>query len=467
MANYFGITDPGQMRDNNEDTFLAEPLKGNPYIIACVIDGVGGYEGGEVAASIAREVLLQKLSGPLPEPIAVMQQALAAANEKIYAEKQQSRKNDQMACVLTMALVDMEKNTFFYAHIGDTRLYLLRDESLVKITKDQSFVGFLEDTGRLTEKDAMTHPKRNEINKALGFDAQLPLQNEHIETGESPFLPGDALLLCTDGLTDMIGSRDIAAVLSKKTTLEEKGTELVAAANKAGGKDNITVVLVQHAKAATPMKAATAVKKKGGPKKGIGIEKNVVAQTPVAEIPKKENRRGPAGLLGLLCLLLLAALGWSLWQLYGKKNEKALAVIPTTLAASPEQQSLQQAINNAASDTVLLTLFAKEGKLILSDTLLINRDTLHLAGNGIILQRDTALTEGAVALQLSPQCKYISLHNASFAGFDVAVLAADGQALHLKNIQFQNCRMPLVYQFAAEAVSGSFAIPAAVDSLPR
>jgi len=261
--NYFGITDTGRQRDNNEDNFIAEPIS-SALIAACVIDGVGGYEGGEVAAAIARDSILKALSRGTGEMFVAMKNAFGSANEKIYQEKLDGDKNKDMACVLTLALVDVPNNKFYYAHVGDTRLYLLRDNTFIKLTKDQSFVGFLEDTGRLTEEAAMTHPKRNEINKALGFDPNIPFNSDYIETGESPFLPGDAILLCSDGLTDMINSSEITSILLKNTGLQQKGQELIEAANNAGGKDNITVVLVQNNKKAVKQKATkpVVVKKK-------------------------------------------------------------------------------------------------------------------------------------------------------------------------------------------------------------
>ncbi|MBD0284114.1 MAG: protein phosphatase 2C domain-containing protein, partial [Flavisolibacter sp.] len=126
-ANYFGITDTGRMRDNNEDAFIAEKVLDNRFIMACVIDGVGGYEGGEVAAAIARQTLLQYFSVLSGDVLTMMREAMLAANEKIYAEKLQNRKLQHMACVVTMALADIKNNRFYYAHVGDTRLYLLRD----------------------------------------------------------------------------------------------------------------------------------------------------------------------------------------------------------------------------------------------------------------------------------------------------------------------------------------------------
>ena len=125
--NYFGITDTGRQRDNNEDTFIAEPVFNNELIAAGVIDGVGGYEGGEVAAAIAQENILQSFSGAAGEMITSMKTAFEVANRKIYQEKINGDKNKDMACVLTLALVDIPNNKLYYAHVGDTRLYLLRD----------------------------------------------------------------------------------------------------------------------------------------------------------------------------------------------------------------------------------------------------------------------------------------------------------------------------------------------------
>ena len=244
--NFFGITDTGKVRDNNEDAFIAKKVMDNRFIIACAIDGVGGYSGGEIAAEIARDSIFANFDHPTGDLIAAMKASFILANKKIFAEKLQTKEHNKMACVLTLAVVDVENNQFHYAHVGDTRLYLLRDSSLVKVSKDHSFVGFLEDSGRIDEAAAMKHIKRNEINKALGFGKEIEIQDDYIETGTSPFLPGDLLLLCSDGLTDMVNKEAITGILNNGTTLEERAKQLVALANKNGGKDNITVVLVQN-----------------------------------------------------------------------------------------------------------------------------------------------------------------------------------------------------------------------------
>jgi len=147
---FFGLTDTGKQRQNNEDTFIAELTADNKFIIACVIDGVGGYSGGEIAAALARESILRRLDKPSGEIIPMIIDCFNLANEKIIQEKQSFKEHDNMACVSTLAIVDIERNQFYFGHVGDTRLYLVRDHSLVKISHDQSFVGFLEDSGRLS-----------------------------------------------------------------------------------------------------------------------------------------------------------------------------------------------------------------------------------------------------------------------------------------------------------------------------
>ena len=245
---FFGLTDKGRVRENNEDAVLAQSLAGG-RILAGAIDGVGGYNGGEVAAAIAKEVVAEQVSkAGNADWTKVLSNAFIAANDRIYAEKQQRKDMADMSCVLTVAVIDPTQNKLWYAHVGDTRMYLLRDGSLIKISKDHSFVGFLEDSGRITEEAAMKHPKRNEINKALGFGGDIRLQADYIETGESPFLPGDVLLFCSDGLTDMLGSDEIKAVLQTDESLKQKCSRLIALANEHGGKDNITAVIVQHPK---------------------------------------------------------------------------------------------------------------------------------------------------------------------------------------------------------------------------
>ena len=454
--NYFGITDTGKMRDNNEDDFIAEKILKDRYIMGCVIDGVGGYEGGEVATQIARETILHYLSIPSGDIVTMMKEALTMANEKISQEKLKNSGHENMACVVTMAIADVKNRKFYYAHVGDTRLYLFRDNSLVKITKDHSFVGFLEDSGRLSEEEAMNHPKRNEINKALGFTMMMKADEEFIETGESPFLPGDILLLCSDGLSDMISSDQMVSILSNTDPLNVKAKELIALANNAGGKDNITVVLVQNTDKPLKQKATKpAVIKKNEPRQSDEpvIEKKEIAFDP-AKIPRRRSR-GLIRFLTVCCGLLLGALAWSFFKWRPLNNTVQNSGIVTQLNA--QEKKLADTINLFTTTTLLVSDSLFTQPVILSDTLFIQNDSLYILGNGnFVVRADTSFR--GPAFMLAPGCQYILLENIVFENFDVALLAQN-KSLHLKNVKFKNCRVPVQYQFSFpdnEYVDGGF-----------
>jgi PPM family protein phosphatase len=433
---YFGITDVGRLRDNNEDTFFTEPVLNNQYIAACVIDGVGGYEGGEVAAAIAQQSILAYLKIPSGEVLTMMREAMASANENIYSEKIQSDKNSRMACVVTLALVDPVHNKFYYAHVGDTRLYLFRDKTLVKVTKDHSFVGFLEDAGRLTEEAAMQHPKRNEINKALGFESPLPNPSEYIETGESPFLPGDTLLLCSDGLTDLIDSAVISSVLNNGDTLEGKCRSLVDAANRAGGKDNITVVLVQHPKKPlkqTAKKPATPLKKNESQPAEPAIQQQPVDR-PV-NVPPVHRRQTSPIVLSVACFILLAALVWALF--FREQKEATAPAMAQVVAANLQERRLTAALDRLTGDTLWLRDSLAMAPIYLTDTLQLQKDTLILKCSGsILLARDSSFkTEGATIV-IAPQAKHVVFENIILQ--DMVIAASNPYVLHFKNTRFRN-----------------------------
>lgn len=449
--NFVGITHTGRVRDNNEDTYLAEKLP-NGWIVACVIDGVGGYEGGEVAAEIARETIRTGLKKIAQDPLQTLREALLQANKNIYEEKMKSTGKEQMACVLTIALVDVSTNQFYYAHVGDTRLYLLRDQTLVKVTKDHSFVGFLEDSGRLSEVEAMQHPKRNEINKALGFDPQIDLRSDYIETGQSPFLSGDALLLCSDGLSDLVDRKAMTAILVSQKALSEKGQALIDAANGAGGKDNITVVLVSNNKKQARPKAT----------KPVLIKKSAsdTAPVPVVQAPVAEEKKAPppakksnpiVTILSVLCLLL-AATAFYLWWRGRSESITVAPVAQHTLGDSEKKLNDSLSLANHS-------LFFSEpvfGKNItVSDTIFVRQDTLHINGNGATLVADSAFA--GPALMPTVNNKFLSLENIVFKNFATAIVL-QGKGIQLKNVQFINCKVPVQRQvfFATDsAVSGT------------
>jgi len=445
--NYFGITDKGKLRSNNEDTFIVQPVLNNRFIAACVIDGVGGYEGGEVAATLAHEAILTSLKNAGTGITAMMKEALAVANDAIYKEKVASKTNGQMACVVTLALADLAGNKFYYAHVGDTRLYLLRDHSLVKITHDHSFVGFLEDNGRLSEEEAMRHPKRNEINKALGFDVQVRTE-DYIETGESPFLPGDLIHLCSDGLTDLIDNRTITSILDTDKNLPFKAKALINAANNAGGKDNITVVLVQNNKSPlkqTATKPAMSLKKNNDTnnKEGVTeINNNSNEQAVVAD--KKKSSAVP--ILSFLCLLILAAFLWLLYQNYNNNrlHEKEMMNTVVQKKRNEQEQLFTDSINGTKTAEVFVMNQAGAPPVIITDSIFVNKDSLHVIGNGVTLKSDPSYK--GPAFTVSTACKYILLDSMTLENFDIGVLIKN-QGLELKNVQFKNCRIPVQHNY--------------------
>ncbi|WP_377110862.1 PP2C family protein-serine/threonine phosphatase [Mucilaginibacter litoreus] len=452
--NYFGHTDTGRVRNNNEDTFIARNIGRSNTVLAAVIDGVGGYNGGEVAAAIAHDVFIEHLQTLPSEPLSTMADAFRIASRKITEKKAGDTDLDSMACVATMALADIDNNRFYYAHVGDTRLYLLRDGSLVKISKDHSFVGFLEDSGRLTEDAAMNHPKRNEINKALGFTQQIDTDESFIETGESPFLPGDLLLLCSDGLTDMVDRNGILGILNQDLTLQQKATALIAAANNNGGNDNVTVVLVENNKARQQPQATMPVSNQQKASASSTIkdaEDATIAQQFQSKKSKNmSNNRSNALtiVLGLLCLLFLGTTVWLFMKQQGG-GKAALPLTDTTQKLRNDNEvKLQDAIDAFKGDTLVLVDTAFKQPVILSDTLHIDQDTLYIKAKGnFVLQPDTAYR--GPGLSFGPESRVIVLENIKFNGFAVAINKQDN-ALSLRNVQFNNCRLP---------VQGSYILP--------
>jgi serine/threonine protein phosphatase PrpC len=472
--NYFGITDTGKQRDNNEDTFIAQKADDGNFIIACVIDGVGGYVGGEVAAEMARECIIKDLSYIAGDVTPLLVNTFANANKQIYDRKLAEKGLENMACVLTLAVVDLQNNQFYYAHVGDTRLYLLRDNSLIKISKDHSFVGFLEDSGRLSEEAAMDHPKRNEINKALGFDPNIAKDADFVETGHSPFLPGDMLLVCSDGLTDLVDKNLIKGILTGSGSLEDKCKKLINAANSKGGKDNVTVVLVHNDKAprqqnATRPAVSTRVTE---PAEVIDPRHEPILPEGPTEVPvKSKSSRGTVVILSILFLVFLCSFAWQYWVNWQLKHDdvKPAVKAPVARPKSAGEIKLQDTLNKLKGNTLVLVEGDYKDPIILSDSIYVAKDSLYIKAKGKIVFKQDSGYKGP-AIVLSQKSKYIVLDSLAFDGFRVAV-ATHNDALVLKNIQFINCALPVQTSYIfpdKKYVSGRlFGGMFKIDSLPK
>ncbi len=248
-------SDPGLRRKNNEDRCYTDPERG----IYAVIDGVGGHAAGEHAAQVAVDVIRERLERPAGAPEERLREAIALANNEIYGLSRTRPDWNGMACVLTIALI--EDGIVTVGHVGDSRLYLLRRGEIEKITHDHSPVGEREDRGEISESEAMVHARRNEIYRDVGSAERNPDDTGFIEVTTLPMPSDGALLLCSDGLTDLVSASVIRGGVERYAPDYEKAAQaLIDAANAAGGKDNITVVIV----AAPDYMAAPAVPKAAG-----------------------------------------------------------------------------------------------------------------------------------------------------------------------------------------------------------
>jgi PPM family protein phosphatase len=232
-------TDPGRERANNEDRVLCEPDLG----IFAVIDGVGGESAGEVAAETALEVLRARLSRRTTDSARLVREAIALANRQIYERARADARLSGMSCVLTVAVLDGGKVTV--GQVGDSRLYALAPGDIRKVTPDHSPVGAREDAGDISELEAMRHPRRNEIFRDVGSGPHEPDDARWIDVLEVPFEAAGALLLCSDGLSDMLPSREILETVESNAASPRAAVRaLIERANAAGGKDNVSAVLV-------------------------------------------------------------------------------------------------------------------------------------------------------------------------------------------------------------------------------
>jgi len=242
---FYGKTDVGCVRTNNEDAFIAQNIWNEQNVLAVAIDGVGGYDGGEVAAAIAQTKIPEYLSASSNgERVELLKQAVVYANNAIFNDR--ANGHPQMSCVLTAVVVDIVRHEISMAHVGDSRLYSFCNGILQKLSHDHSLVGYREDIGELTEYEAMHHPQRNVISRDVGSEIHSVDDNDFIEAAVFPLVSGMTLLLCSDGLTDLVTSAEIVKILSKDISLERKASMLIEAAKSKGGKDNITVVLVDY-----------------------------------------------------------------------------------------------------------------------------------------------------------------------------------------------------------------------------
>jgi serine/threonine protein phosphatase PrpC len=228
---------PGLKRDNNEDRFVLDASGG----FFLVVDGMGGHAGGEVAAQIAVETIQTAIRKIENSAEIRLRDSIILANNAIYEKSREDESLSGMGCVLTALLIENEIATI--AHVGDTRLYKIKNGEIQKLTTDHSPIGEIEESGDFSEIGLMRHPRRNEVSRCLGL-FEIDFENsEFVDVFETLFLPETAFLLCSDGLSDLLTSGKIFEIIVENPESPADVVEnLIAEANNAGGKDNITVV---------------------------------------------------------------------------------------------------------------------------------------------------------------------------------------------------------------------------------
>ena len=395
-----GRSDVGRKRLENEDRILMDPERG----IYLVVDGLGGHAAGERAARIAEEIISMRLIRQTGTTVKRVREAFALASTEIFAAAAEDSQLAGMACVATLAVIEDDRVTV--GHVGDSRLYLLEPGSMRKVTHDHSPVGEREDAGELSEDAAMLHPRRNEVFRDLGSAPHGPDDPDFVEIQQFDLPPSSALLLCSDGLTDQVPAEKIRFMVEKHAGDPESAVlALVEAANDAGGKDNVSAILVE-----TPEYEA------------------ISERSPAATRP----RSTPQWTWFLLGVLTAAVL-FGVLRPYLEKTVSGMVVRfgtvrkPQNLIVGPHGfNTISEAIERArAGDTISVS----PGEY---------HETLHLRSGVSIIS-----TQSQAARIIAPEVAVISenIHHARLSGFDIAGPGKVGMQISNSDIDVVDVRI--------------------------
>lgn len=240
-------TDVGMVRAGNEDAYVCEPM------VFGVADGMGGHQAGEVASAIAARIIRDRLSAGASN-VGVVVASVVEANASIYQAAHASVDHHGMGTTLTALVVmrpdESNISRFALINVGDSRTYLLRNGVLHRATIDHSYVQELVNTGHITEEEARSHPRRNIVTRALGIEPTV-----RVDTWLVPMVHGDRFILCSDGLVDEVSDDEITEIAVANDDPEATAQQLIAKANANGGRDNVTVVVVDVLQGVEPTTA--------------------------------------------------------------------------------------------------------------------------------------------------------------------------------------------------------------------
>ena len=307
-------TDTGRQRNANEDSFFARA----PVFV--VADGMGGAQAGEVASKAAATAFDRDL--PDAQPERVLRETIEAANREIHEHARADPALTGMGTTITAAIVDAAGEEVGIGHVGDSRAYRLRDGKLERLTRDHSLVEEMRRKGQLTDAQAEDHPQRSIITRALGPEPEVEVDVQTV-----PAQAGDVFLLCSDGLTTMLGDDRIARVLAGATSMDAAVRALVDEANRAGGRDNITALAFRLEDPAAPARAPEGATLIGPSAEEAGLTATEVRRRAagaaarerreqLAAKPKRRRLRTAAKLLAVL--VVLGAVAFGAW--YGNRQ---------------------------------------------------------------------------------------------------------------------------------------------------
>ena len=241
MLKTFSITDIGLKRKINQDyVFSSEMQVGKLPNLFVVADGMGGHKAGDYASREATKTMVEYIESCEDDnPVILIRKAIELANSRLIEKAGESE--DYAGMGTTIVAATIVEDCLYVANVGASRLYLLNEE-FRQITRDHSYVGEMVRMGSLDEEEARFHPKKNVITRAVGGGNVI-----QIDFFEIPLSPGDVILMCTDGLTNMLDNSEIRLIIEKQRDVVEKAEALVKAANENGGLDNITVTIIENA----------------------------------------------------------------------------------------------------------------------------------------------------------------------------------------------------------------------------
>ncbi len=240
MLKTFSITDIGLKRKINQDyVFSSEMQVGKLPNLFIVADGMGGHKAGDYASREATKIIVESIENSQESsPVKLIRTAIELANKSLLEKAKESE--DYTGMGTTMVVATITEECLYVANVGDSRLYIINDE-ITQITKDHSLVEEMVRLGGIDEEAAKYHPKKNVITRAVGGAEEI-----EIDFFEIKLMPGDVILMCSDGLTNMLDDEEIKLIIEKQRDVIEKAEELVNAANQNGGRDNITVTIIEQ-----------------------------------------------------------------------------------------------------------------------------------------------------------------------------------------------------------------------------